>query len=200
VDKRTAILFAALPLLPLGCGGSDANLASNRAQMSDDSLIVVSGNSAQRRIGRYHYMQALKLGRSYIAAVEVFGEPSHLGTDNSLKSNLCAVRWATRGVEAWFATSAPHPCKSSKLGRAAWFGSIASGSRWRTDRGLRLGAPESAIRHIYPRARLLNDRGGRHVWSIVRGHRGEFGTVSTLIGETQDGTLTLFRIPPNYTY
>jgi hypothetical protein len=75
---------------------------------------------------------------------------------------------------------------------------ITHGTRWRTDRGLRIGMPSSVVRKYYPRATF--HRGLRLYWPsgwwlVTRPERfGGTRTYPGLLAETANRTVVSFRV------
>jgi hypothetical protein len=159
--------FAVLASSAAGCGESGAKDRATRPSALDEFEIVVTGPDSGRRIGLYHYGSA---GR-YRAAVRAFGEPSSRGTDNPVQSNLCTVRWRRLGLDIGFATSAPRPCRPTRRGQGAWYGSIVYTRQWHTEHGLRVGDRVARIRQLYPRAKFHDVPPRAPFWSLVRQRR-----------------------------
>lgn len=132
----------ALPTLVLG-----TLLAGSGASAATPSF-VVRGDSA---IGTF----GVKTDGSLAGAIRAFGTP-RLRRDRQ----ACLATWPAHGLTMnLYNLGGLDPCRpsSGRFSRA-----IVRGTRWRTDRGLRVGMPLSAIRASYPRAGF--HRGSRPYW------------------------------------
>jgi len=191
------ITFAVLGSSSTGCGESGATQRAAGPSALDEFEIVVTGPDSGRRIGLYRYGSA----GSYRAAVQAFGEPSSRGTDNPIQSNLCTVRWRRLGLDIGFATSAPRPCRPTRRGQGAWYGSTVYTRQWHTELGLRVGDRVARIRQLYPRARFRDVPPRPPFWSLVRERRpSPIGVTDILIAEVWGGLVVAIRVPPDYIY
>jgi len=154
--------------------------------------IVASGPRQQHRIGAYFV--AREPGLSYPAAVRTFGPPSARVAGGS---GSCVARWPRLGLEMTFSSTTPAPCSPSGLSRSVWFGAIASGDRWRTDRGLAIGDSLATLRRLYPQAYLRTEPSRLPAWILVW-IRGEVGRTVYLQAAVRSGRVAAFELPPGY--
>jgi hypothetical protein len=128
--------------------------------MAMSSCFAVAGPASGSRasplviLGEYQmggFRSDMKLGD----ARRVFGKPTRMTPD----IGTCEVRWKESRTVMLFWS----------CGRAARFiRFVGSGLRWRTGRGLAVGAAASAVRKLYPHARPV--RVGAHkLYVIIRG-------------------------------
>jgi hypothetical protein len=93
---------------------------------------------------------------TYGAAVAVFGEPAK--ERGRAGANSCIVNWP--GLRITFANFGVGSACDRDLGRSQ--SARAHGGRWRTRRGLKVGARLRRLRRLYPHAR----RHGRAWWLV----------------------------------
>lgn len=96
---------------------------------------------------------------TYRAAIAAFGEPASERRRDRAKS--CIVNWPGAGVRITFANFGVGSACDRGLGRSQ--SARAYGDRWRTKRGLEVGAPVRRLRRLYPRA----SRHGRRWWLVT---------------------------------
>jgi hypothetical protein len=106
---------------------------------------------------------------TYGAAVSVFGEPG--SEDPRPRVKGCIVNWPGSGLRITFANFGVGSACARDLGRSQ--SARAYGGRWRTKRGLRVGARVRRLHRLYPHAR----RHGRSWWLVTGisliGHGGD---------------------------
>jgi hypothetical protein len=118
-------------------------------------------------------------------ALRAFGQPT--SRKRNPRAAICAVNWRAHGMLiAFYSLSGKNPC----AGQTGRFGSaLLTGSRWRTARGLRIGAPAAVLKRRYPRAQPGRGPGWR--WLLRRQSRiGSHG----LEARVERGRVTAFRI------
>ena len=109
---------------------------------------VISGDA---KIGAY----AVKTDGSLRGAVQAFGQPRLRRTGEA-----CAATWPQHGLRmSFYNLGGANPCAPAfgRFSRATMHG-----TRWRTNTGLRLGMPASAVRRHYANATFK--RGLRFYW------------------------------------
>jgi hypothetical protein len=105
-------------------------------------------------IGADRAVGPLRVGSATPAqAVAAYGPPSAHGT-------TCTGRWPTASLALGFLSFESNPCSAGVLVHA-----VATGTRWRTNRGLRVGDTRARLRALYPRARARRDG-----WWLVTRH------------------------------
>jgi len=186
----------ALLVLP-SCGGSHAKKSeSKRISATSDLVIVATGDSAQHRIGSYHYKRAHALpGGDYASAVKSFGESNSSRRDGI----LCHTRWSKLGLEIDFA-NVPGPCTVKALEkRGLWYGAGITSRRWRTDRGLRVGDSKARLRALYPKARLSGQGSGSTSWTLAHKRDQEID-LPLLVAVLRGDRVTAIVTPADYIY
>ena len=163
--------------------------SAGAASAANDYTLVL-----RDRAGPYHYWRTLTEGRAYQHAIAAFGRPSARGKDTP-ESNVCTVRWETRGIDVGFAWAAG-PCRARNLGRTTWAGMRLFGSRWKTSEGLRVGDPVARIRRVYPKARFVSRPPTPGEWWLVAERKGELGAQPLLVAEVGAGRVIALRVPP----
>jgi hypothetical protein len=127
-----------------------AVIAPGTAAAASPKTVVASDN-ALRSIGALRLTAAAGLRD----AIRSFGTPTRLTT--LFSGNSCRVNWAGLHVTAEFNDFGARPLGSTVCSsREGFFQSATLGAGWRTSRGLRVGAPTSAIRLHHPAAAFLN--------------------------------------------
>jgi hypothetical protein len=120
-------------------------------------ITVVTRQYFVSRIGRFSPSENPRLS----AAIRAFGRPSQ----RKLIGGTCRVRWRAIGLQISFENfGGPRPGQTTctpSVGRAQSF--VARGTRFRTVRGLRVGAPSSTIPERHPNAEFQS--GG--FWALV---------------------------------
>ena len=96
---------------------------------------------------------------TYGAAVTVFGEPARERSRSG--GTACTVNWPTPGLKIVFANFGGGSACDRDLGRSQT--ARAYGGRWRTKRGLRVGARLRRLRRLYPHA----SSHGRDWWLVT---------------------------------
>lgn len=118
---------------------------------------------------------------TYGAAARVFGEPA--SQRPRFNATACIVNWPGAGLRITFANFGGGSACDRELGRSQT--ARAYGRRWRTKKGLKVGARLNRMRNLYPGARRhghswwlvtavsLIGRGGRYpvLAATVRGGR-----------------------------
>ena len=174
-----------------GCVVACALATTAAAVPRNDFALVIN-----ERAGPYRYIQELKRGRSYEAAVAAFGLPS----SRRAESNLCTVRWAGTGIDINFA-SRPNACARAQLTHGAWYGMRLWGPRWHTLKGLRIGDAAGRVKKLYPRAALhTTPRGLPSYW--LASWRLEPGTPLSPLVEAQlrGGRVSAVVVHAGYIY
>jgi len=109
---------------------------------------VIQGDT---RMGTF----AVKADGSLAGAIRAFGAPRLRRTGEG-----CFATWPQYGLAMnFYNLGGKDPCKP-KFGRFSK--AVAHGSRWRTNKGLQIGLPSTAIRPHYPRATF--HKGLRFYW------------------------------------
>lgn len=147
------------------------------------------------RAGPYRYLEALRAGRSYPAAVAAFGP----GKPVSQAGNLCTVRFEAAGADVSFA-GRPSACAKANLARGAWYGLRLWGSRWHTARGLKVGDGVARVRAVYPKATLHRSAGQTSYWLST--WRFEAGSPLSPLLEAlvTGGKVTALVVHPQYVF
>lgn len=134
---------------------------------------------------------AVKADGSLAGAIRAFGEPRLRRTGEA-----CTATWAPHGLTmSFYNLGGANPC-SPRFGRFSK--AITHGTRWRTDRGLRIGMASGVIRRYYPRATLK--RGLRFYWPsgwwlVTRRELfGGGGYYPGLLAETARGRVVSFQV------
>jgi hypothetical protein len=160
-----------------------ATLAVAGAASAAPSFVVV----ADTRIGSF----AVKTDGSLAGAIRAFGQPKLRRTGEA-----CSATWAEYGLTmSFYNLGGANPCMP-RFGRFSK--AIVHGTRWRTDKGLRIGMPSTAIRRYYPRATFR--RGLRFYWPSgwwLVAHRELFGGggfYPGLLAETARGKVVSFQV------
>jgi hypothetical protein len=143
--------------------------------------------TADTKIGAF----AVKADGSLAGAIRAFGQPRLRRTGEA-----CAATWAPHGLTmSFYNLGGANPCTPSfgRFSRA-----VMHGTRWRTDKGVRVGMSSQVIRRHYPRATF--HRGLRFYWPsgwwlVTRRELfGGGGTYPGLLAETARGTVISFRV------
>jgi hypothetical protein len=92
------------------------------------------------------------------AALDAFGEPS---SQRRLGNTACKLAWHGHGVKILFANFGGGGACQEDLGRSQT--ARAYGDRWRTVKGLRVGARLGRLRRVYPSA----TQHGRSWWLVT---------------------------------
>jgi hypothetical protein len=160
-----------------------ALLASADAAATAPSFVIRSDT----RIGTF----AVKADGGLAGAIRAFGSPRLRRTGEA-----CAAAWPTYGLTMRFYNlGGKNPCDPTygRFSRA-----IMRGSRWQTDRGLRVGMSRSMIRTYYPRASFHT--GKRYYWPsgwwlVTRPERfGNPGVYPCLLAATDRGSVSSFYV------
>ena len=141
-----------LPVLLLALPAASQAAPMDTAAAASGYTIRAAGFQVYR-IGPFRPRRDATIG----AAVRAFGEPS---SRRSPGAGACTVRWSALRLKIIFANfGAPgyDPCDDG-IGLASSF--TARFGRFRSWRGLRVGAPVSRVRARHPNA----SRHGRHYW------------------------------------
>jgi hypothetical protein len=154
------------------------------AAVSAAPSFVVSGDV---RIGTF----AVKADGSLGGAIRAFGQPKLRRTGEA-----CRATWAPFGLTmSFYNLGGANPC-APRFGRFSK--AIMHGTRWRTDKRLRIGMSSRLIRRYYPRATF--HRGLRFYWPsgwwlVTRRELfGGSGTYPGLLAETARGTVASFQL------
>jgi hypothetical protein len=134
---------------------------------------------------------AVKADGSLGGAIRAFGTPRLKRTGEA-----CFATWSQYGLfMSFYNLGGQDPCKP-KYGRFSK--AIVHGTRWRTNKGLQIGMPSSAIRRYYPRAtfhkglRLYWPAGW---WLVTRRQiAGGPGFYPGLLAETARGKVISFQV------
>jgi hypothetical protein len=146
-----------------------------------------------QRLGSYRYLETLKPGESFAAAVAAFGTPSSRGTPAFQHSNLCTVWWKALGLDIDFASQLG-PCARAHLTRSLWYGMRLHSRAWLVDKGLRIGDSEAKLRRLYPRARLLNEPPDAPTYWLRTGKSEADRTIPLLAAEVWAGQVVSITV------
>jgi hypothetical protein len=141
-----------------------------------------TGPGSVRAIGDFKPARNPRLG----AAIRAYGEP----TSRRGGGEICRVRWAELSVAIAFQNFGGVDSCRPRNGRAQK-AVIKRDTRWRTDKGLRLGNTVERLRRLYPDARRTS-RGFRLVEAIL-----PFGSpqpYAVLGARVADGEVTAFTL------
>jgi hypothetical protein len=134
---------------------------------------------------------AVKADGSLAGAIRAFGQ-SRLRR----RGEACTATWAQYGLTmSFYNLGGANPC-APRFGRFSK--AITHGSRWRTDKGLRIGMPSSVIRRYHPQATFK--RGLRFYWpsgwwlATRRELFGGSGFYPGLLAETARGKVVSFQV------
>ena len=104
-----------------------------------------------------HAIGPLRVGTATPAqAIAAYGPPSALRR----RGTTCTGRWPAASLSLGFLSFDANPCSSGILVHA-----VATGHRWRTNRGLRVGDSRARLRALYPAATAHRDG-----WWLVTRH------------------------------
>jgi hypothetical protein len=142
---------------------------------------------ADMKIGSF----AVKADGSLAGAIRAFGQPKLRRTGEA-----CSATWAPHDLTmSFYNLGGANPC-TPRFGRFSK--AVMHGTRWRTDKGLRIGMSSRLTRRHYPRASF--HRGLRFYWPsgwwlVTRRELfGGGGTYPGLMAETARGTVISFRV------
>jgi hypothetical protein len=175
---RSSVRYIAATAMTIG-----AALAATSAASAAPSFVV----TGDVRIGTF----AVKADGSLAGAIRAFGQPRvrRMG-------EACMATWAPYGLTmSFYNLGGANPC-TPRFGRFSR--AILHGTRWRTDKGLRIGMSSTTIRRHYPRASL--HRGLRFYWPsgwwlIMRPELfGGGGTYPGLLAATARGNVVAFHV------
>jgi hypothetical protein len=162
VSRWLATTLAVVAVAALGVGSASSSLSSS-------SYVITAAKS----IGGY------KVGSTYVAAKRQFGGP----VSSTLGRN-CTVRWPNRVTINWH-----RQAQYAKMAKAcvafAW--AKVNGTAWRTDKGLRVGAPQSQVKKRYKSATRKNS-GGYTVWTLAK------ASGNSLQAWVKSGRIAYFRV------
>ena len=134
---------------------------------------------------------AVKADGSLAGAIRAFGRPRLRHTGEA-----CVATWALYGLTmSFYNLGGANPCRP-RFGRFSR--AIMHGTRWRTDKGLRIGVSNRLIRRYYPRAAFR--RGLRFYWPsgwwlVTRRELfGGSGTYPGLLAETARDIVISFQV------
>jgi hypothetical protein len=149
-----ALLVVPLSLISPACASRTTTTGSGAA--SGLSFVIAANRLAGLRITP---------DTSYRRTVRYFARAGLHGS-SSFPDGLCRLRFGRIGLSMMFITLAegaatPASCKFSPL-------AVATGSRWHTANGLRVGAPIASLHRLFPRAYKTGKIPGKH-WSIPTG-------------------------------
>lgn len=119
-------------------------------------------------------------------AVAAFGEPS---SREPVRDLACHVRWSDIGLFAIYANLGGRDACDPEAGRLQT--ATLSSPRWRTARGLAVGAGLSELRRLHPEARRTMG-----TWALVTAPTavGTGGEVTVLGARVEDGTVTALEV------
>src|SRR5918992_1421145 len=158
-----------------------ALIGAGAATAATPSLVI----AGDEKIGSF----AVKADGSLGGAIRAFGQPKLRRTGEA-----CRATWAPFGLTmSFYNLGGANPC-APRFGRFSK--AIMHGTRWRTDKRLRIGMSSRLIRRYYPRATF--HRGLRFYWPsgwwlVTRRELfGGSGTYPGLLAETARGTVASF--------
>ena len=129
------------------------------------------------QMGRYRSSMPLSTAQG------VFGAPTSMHPGQGIQAIVCRVRWAKYNLLITF-----DGCKPE----SHFIRFIATNPRWETARGLRVGAPVSQIRRLYPDA--THTVVGKQVrWSLYRRPGGSTPTLAAWAMHGKVQALTVRR-------
>jgi hypothetical protein len=145
---------------------------------------VIQGDT---KIGTF----AVKADGSLAGAIRAFGAPRLKRTGEA-----CLATWPQYGLAMnFYNLGGQNPC-TPKFGRFSK--AISHGTHWRTNKGLQIGMPSTAIRRYYPRA--IFQKGLRFYWPsgwwlvTRREIAGGPGFYPGLLAETARGKVISFQV------
>jgi hypothetical protein len=160
-----------------------ATLALAGAASAAPSFVIVNDT----RIGTF----AVKADGSLGGAIRAFGQPKLRRTGEA-----CTATWAQYGLTMNFYNLGGANSCTPRFGRFSR--AVMYGTRWRTDKGLRIGMSSKAIRRYYPRATF--HRGLRFYWPsgwwlVTRAELfGGGGTYPGLLAATARGSVSSLHV------
>jgi hypothetical protein len=158
-------------------------LAAPAAAQTTPSFVIQS----DAKVGAF----AVKTDGSLAGAIRAFGQPKLRRTGES-----CTATWTQYGLMMNLYNLGGANACSPRFGRFSK--AVAHGTRWRTDKGLRIGMPSTSIRRYYPRATFK--RGLRFYWPsgwwlvTRRESFGGGGFYPGLLAETRRGKVVAFQV------
>jgi hypothetical protein len=158
-------------------------LASAGAPHAVPSFVIAGG----AKVGAF----AVKTDGSLAGAIRAFGQPRLRRAGGA-----CTATWAQHGLAMnFYNLGGANPC-TPRFGRFSK--AVVHGTRWRTDKGLRIGMASTSIRRYYPRATFK--RGLRFSWPsgwwlVTRRELfGRAGFYPGLLAETARGKVVSFEL------
>jgi len=147
---------------------------------------VGAGSAAQTMASASHVITAVKsingyrVGAAYTAARQTFGAQYSSTQDRT----TCQASWAGGLTIAWH-RQLPSANWNKACLHFAW--AKVTGSSWRTDRGLRVGAPQSNVKKIYKSA-AHKSSGAYTVWTLNK------ASGKTLQAWAKKGRIAYFKL------
>jgi hypothetical protein len=145
------------------------------AQARSTRLAAHSYLIQQSKIGGFPVLTG-----GFAQARQLFGGPFSSTQDRF----TCVAKWAG-GLTLAFKRQFPLSVWEKACRVLEW--AQASGKKWQTDKGLRVGNTESQIKHLYPKATSAK-AGSTTKWSLVPGQK------PVIQAWTKRGSVVLFRI------
>ena len=127
-------------------------------------LYVKAGAQGVVSLGGFHPLRNPTLR----AAIRTLGEPTGMRGGDGV---ACTVRWSDIGLVIYFANfGGSDACDpGAGLAQSAIIKQSRAAHRWRTDRGLRLGATLTTLRRLYPAAQYHSGGYYPKSWWLVVG-------------------------------
>lgn len=161
------------------------------------ALVVVSGLFAvaapsfvvrgDEKVGSF----AVKADGGLAGAIRAFGRPRLKGGGEA-----CTATWSSYGLSMGFYNLGGRNACDPRYGR--FNKAVMHGTRWRTDRKLRIGMTVAQLQTAYPRATF--HRGRRYLWPsgwwlVTRPSQfGLGGTYPGLLAETSNGVVRSLQV------
>jgi hypothetical protein len=139
----TTLAVAGLALMAFG-------VASATSAASSSSYVITATKS----------IDGYRVGSTYVAARRRFGGPK----SSSQSSRTCVASWSNRVTIAWNRRW-PYAKWSKACVTFAW--ANVAGGKWRTDKGLRVGASQSQLKKLYKGA-TRKSSSGYTVWRLAK--------------------------------
>ena len=124
--------------------------------LAASASVSLAASASTTTINRDRAVGPVRIGNGTLSqATAEYGSPTSIHH----KPNTCIARWRPLRLSMQFLSFTGDPCTAGVLVFAT-----AASPRWKTDRGLRVGASRSRLLALYPRAKAKPD--GR--WLITR--------------------------------
>jgi hypothetical protein len=131
-------------------------LALAFALLAVSASVSLAASASSTTVNRDRAVGPLRIGNGTLSqATAAYGTPTSIHH----RPSTCIARWRPLRLSMQFLSFDADPCTSGVLVFAT-----AASSRWKTDRGLRVGARKARLLALYPNAKAKPD--GR--WLITR--------------------------------